>query len=284
MIQDGTIEGGTELSEAKSRQVYLILRDRILSNALAPDARLPNEIDLARVHQVSRVTVRRALAELARERLIERRRSVGTRVTYQPASAPIVGDIAGVLANLAEMGKRTTSSLLSFRYIQATPVMALALGVEPQERIQRSVRVRSIDGMPFSHLTAHVPNHIGTTYTKSELARRPLLELIERAGAKIARASQRISAVLATPETARALRAGIGSPLIELVRVVYDCDGHAVEHLRALYRPDRYYLTMDLLRSGKASARTWSPLGGPPIRSNGISPKAASKRSTRHGK
>jgi GntR family transcriptional regulator len=250
------------LSEAKARQVYLVLRDRILSSAIARGARLPNENDLARFHRVSRVTVRRALAELARERLIERRRSRGTRVIYQPSSAPMTADIAGVLANLVEMGARTTSRLLSFENVPATGPAADALGVAPNETMQRSVRMRAIKGMPFSYLTAHVPARIGATYTKQELATKPLLALFERSGVKIDRASQRISAVLATPETARALKVRVGSPLIELVRVIYDRDGRGVEHLHALYRPDRYNLEMELVRSGKGNTGTWAPVVG----------------------
>ena len=51
-----------------------------------------------------------------------------------------------------------------------------------------------------------------------------------------------------------------GSPLIELVRVVSDQSGRAVEHLHALYRPDRYAFEMDLVRSGAAGANAWSPV------------------------
>jgi GntR family transcriptional regulator len=58
------------LGEAKAKQVYLVLRDRILSGATGFGARLPTENELAERHGVSRVTVRRALGELARERLI----------------------------------------------------------------------------------------------------------------------------------------------------------------------------------------------------------------------
>jgi GntR family transcriptional regulator len=250
------------LSEAKARQVYLVLRDRILSSAIAPGARLPNENDLARYHRVSRVTVRRALAELARERLIERRRSRGTRVIYQPSSAPMMADIAGVLANLVEMGERTSSKLLAFDNVPAIGPAAEALGLAPNEAMQRSVRMRAIKGMPFSYLIAYVPARIGATYTKQELATQPLLALFERSGVKIDRASQRISAVLATPETARALKVRVGSPLIELVRVVYDRNGRGVEHLHALYRPDRYNLEMELVRSGKGNAGTWAPVAG----------------------
>ena len=43
-----------------------------------------------------------------------------------------------------------------------------------------------------------------------------------------------------------------------LVRVVFDQSGRAVEHLHALYRPDRYAFEMDLVRSGAAGTKAWS--------------------------
>ena len=248
------------LGEAKAKQVYLVLRDRILSGAVAFGAKLPNENELADNHGVSRVTVRRALGELARERLIERRRSAGTRVTYRPSPAPMIADISGVLANLAEMGRRTTVRLLSLDYVPAEGVMAQSLGAASDQLLQRSVRVRSVDGLPFSYLTTHVPENISVTFTRQELASRPLLELLERAGVKVEHARQRISAGLATSSVAEALGLRTGSPLIELVRVVYDQAGRGVEHLHALYRPDRYAFEIDLVRSGAADTKAWAPM------------------------
>lgn len=248
------------LGEAKAKQVYMVLRDRILSGAAAFGARLPTENELAESHGVSRVTIRRALGELARERLIERRRSAGTRVIYRPSPAPMTADIAGVLANLADMGRRTAVKLLSCDYVRADGTVAQALGVDGDHMVQRAVRVRSVDGVPFSYLTTHVPEAISVTFTKQELASRPLLELLERAGVKAEQARQRISAVLATPDVADALDVRTGSPLIELVRVVYDQEGRGVEHLHALYRPDRYALEIDLVRSGADEMKSWSPV------------------------
>lgn len=248
------------LGEAKAKQVYMVLRDRVLSGALAFGAKLPTENELAKRYGVSRVTVRRALGELARERLIERRRSAGTRVIYRPGPAPITADISGVLANLAEMGRRTAVKLIAFDYVPASGAVALALGVGPDQLLQRSVRVRALDQVPFSYLTTHVPEAIALTFSEQELAARPLLELLERTGVKIARARQRISAGLATPEVAQALDVRTGSPLIELVRVLSDRSGRAIEHLHALYRPDRYAFEMDLVRSGATAAKAWSPV------------------------
>jgi len=248
------------LGEAKAKQVYMVLRDRILSGALGFGAKLSTENELAEFHGVSRVTVRRALGELARERLIERRRSAGTRVIYWPAPAPLTADISGVLANLADIGRRTAVNLLSFDYVRAEGAVAQALGVGADQLLQRSVRVRSVDGLPFSYLTTHVPESISVTFTEQELASRPLLDLLERAGVKVENARQRISAGLATPNVARALGLRTGSPLIELVRVVYDQAERGVEHLHALYRPDRYAFEIDLVRSGAAKAKAWSPV------------------------
>jgi len=247
------------LGEAKARQVYLVLRDRIVSGDIGRGRRLPNENELAAAHRVSRVTIRRALAELERERLIERRRSLGTRVIFRPSAAPIVGDISGMMASLADMGRRTTVKLLSFDYIAAEGGVAEALGVAAPDLLQRAVRVRAIDGEPFSYLTTHVPEGVGITFSRQELACRPLLELLERSGVKVSRATQQISAGLAAPAVGTALGVATGSPLIELTRVVYDERGRAVEHLHALYRPDRYSLKISLERSGKPNQKTWAP-------------------------
>jgi GntR family transcriptional regulator len=266
------------LGEAKAKQVYLVLRDRILSGAADFGAKLPTENELAKSHGVSRVTVRRALGELARERLIERRRSAGTRVIYRSSPAPMTADISGVLANLAEMGRRTAVKLLSFDYVPAEGTVAQALGIGPDQLLQRSVRVRAVDGVPFSYLTTHVPESVSLTFSKQELASRPLLELLERAGVNVGHARQRISAVLATGEVAEALGVRTGSPLIELIRVVYDQAGRGVEHLHARYRPDRYAFEIDLVRSGSADAMGWSPVVRRPGKETAETPNTRTMR------
>ena len=83
--------------------------------------------------------------------------------------------------------------------------VAEALGLPRGGRTQFSVRVRLIDGLPFAHLTTHVPETIGVTYTEADLATRPLLSLLERSGVEIEKATQEVTAVLASPDVAAAL-------------------------------------------------------------------------------
>ena len=103
-----------------------------------------------------------------------------------------------------------------------------------------------------------------------DLANTPLFVLLERSGVKVDHASQSISATLANHEVAEALDVAVGSPLISLTRVVYDEQGRGVEHLEALYRPDRYRFQIDLERNGDDHSRYWEPkVGGMPTQSEG---------------
>jgi GntR family transcriptional regulator len=249
------------LADGKARQVYLVLRDRITSGAMPYGAKLPPEPALAETHGVARITVRRALARLAAEGLVERRPSAGTRITFERTAPPVVADIANVLAALMEMGRRTRVKLLSFVYGLPPAPVAEALGLSPGQRTQRSQRVRLVDGEPFSYLTTHVPERIGVTYSEADLANEPLLSLLDRSGVEAECATQTIGAALAAPEVARALEVDVGAPLIELTRVVFDRAGRGVEHLHAFYRPDRYSIRMDLVRTGANAGREWSPAG-----------------------
>jgi GntR family transcriptional regulator len=264
---------GVETS--KARQLYLLLRDRIASGRLEQGGLLPGEQALAVKHGVSRVTVRRALAELEREGLVSRRRGAGTFVLGDFGAKPVVADLSDVLAHLAAMGRETGLRLIEFAYREAPLPVARALRLQPGERTQFSVRVRLIDGEPFSYLVAHVPERLGVTYTEAELASRPLLALLERTGLEVERATQDVTATLASPEVAAALEVEVGSPLIGLTRTVFDRNGAGVEHLSALYRPDRYTLRMEMERKGSAGVRRWATVLPNPSLQDGPAKKAS---------
>jgi len=145
---------------SKTQLVYLALRDRIANGHTESQGLLPGEQALAVQHGVSRVTVRRALAELEKEGLITRRQGAGTFAVYGEPK-PIVADLSNVLANIVAMGRETAVRLLEFSYREPPTAIAEALKLSPGQKTQFSVRVRLIDGQPFAHLTTDVPESIG---------------------------------------------------------------------------------------------------------------------------
>lgn len=246
-------------SASKTQRLYLLLRHQILSGELCAGDKLPSEPELGSLHAVSRVTVRRVLGQLEDEGLISRRPGIGTFVQKRGVSHPIVADLSDALANLNEMGRATSVKLLSFTYVEPPERIAASLKIASGARTQRSVRIRFSNKEPFSYLLTHVPERISATYSEHELATQSFLSLLERSGARIARAVQTVTATLATPEIADALKMDIGGPLLSLERVNFDQDGMGVQHLQAYYRPDRYRFEMHLVRSKEAEEFVWAP-------------------------
>ncbi len=242
-------------------QIYLILRDKIYGGNYADDTRLPGEQELARAFGVSRITAKRALDDLAAAGLAVRERGRGTRARFKAPMPPIRSQAEGLFENLLMMGLKTEVRLLEFEYTGASKEVARALKCQAGEEVQRAIRVRQLDSAPFSHLTTFVPAAIGRSYTRGDLAARPLLALLERGGVVASSAEQTITATLADSKIGPLLDVEVGSPLLRITRIVSDDRDRPVEFITALYRPDRYQYRMMLSRVQAGNRNTWSPAG-----------------------
>jgi DNA-binding GntR family transcriptional regulator len=74
---------------AAYRQLATLLRDRIRTGDLAPGQRMPSEKDLHDEFGLARETIRRGLAVLRAEGLVEVRQGHGTFVVDAPAQAQL---------------------------------------------------------------------------------------------------------------------------------------------------------------------------------------------------
>jgi GntR family transcriptional regulator len=123
--------------------------------------------------------------------------------------------------------------------------------------VQKAVRVRSTKEGPLSHITTYVPGDIGRRFGRRELARKPILVLLEESGVKVGRAQQTLSAKLADLLVARHLDVAVGSALLAVRRLIYDEQERPIQWLHGLYRPDRYEYEMQLSRVGSIDAKVW---------------------------
>ena len=249
----------------KYHQIYLVLREQLREGRF--DAGLPGELALMGQFGVARVTVRRALSQLAEEGLIRREPGRGTRpVTARAqeaqsqASTMATGQqarLTGLLENLVTMGMRTQVNVLSVERMRAPVDVAAALNLPGTAWVQKAERVRSTPEGPLSHITTWVPDAISAGFGKRELAQKPILVLLEESGVKVGRAEQTISARLADVGMARHLDVSVGSALRAVRRLIYDEDERPVQWLHGLYRPDRYEYQMQLSRVGSIDAKVW---------------------------
>lgn len=250
------------LPMTKYHQIYLVLREQLHEGRFADG--FPGELALMQQFGVARVTVRRALEQLASEGLISREPGRGTRALDLGASqaaprgqAGQRAQLTGLLENLVSMGLKTSVNVLEVELVTASASVATALQLKPGEPVQKAIRVRSTREGPVSHITTYVPADIARKFGRRELAKKPILVLLEESGVKVGRAHQTISARLADVMVAQHLDVAVGSALLAVRRLVYDDQDRPIQWLHGLYRPDRYEYEMQLSRVGSIDAKVW---------------------------
>jgi len=246
----------------KYHQIYLVLREQLHEGRFSEG--FPGELALMQQFGVARVTVRRALEQLASEGLISREPGRGTRAldvgASQAAPRGQAGRrvrLTGLLENLVSMGLKTSVNVLEVELVTASASVATALQLLPGDPVQKAIRVRSTREGPVSHITTYVPADIARKFGRRELSKKPILMLLEESGVTVGPAHQTISARLADVMVAKHLDIAVGSALLAVRRLVYDDQDRPIQWLHGLYRPDRYEYEMQLSRVGSIDAKVW---------------------------
>lgn len=216
------------------RPLYLQVKDlmmqRLASGAWRPGEALPSEFGLAAEYKVSQGTVRKALDELAAQNLVVRRQGKGTFVArHTPQRA-----LFHFFHLVADDGARALpgSRVLRLTSGKADREESRRLSLKTGTSVVRLKRVRLLGddvsifeyivlpGARFPNfvqrLPADVPNEVYRYYE-------------DVYGVTVARAVEKLKAVEATAEEAKALGLKRGAPLLEIDRIAYALDGRPVE-------------------------------------------------------
>ncbi len=231
------------------QQIYDLLRARIMDGTLSLNDRLPAEQDLTQALGVSRITVKRAMNELAVAGYVRRQRGIGTVVIYDVAAPTVKGSFETMIDGLTRMGLETEVQLLDCTVGSSSPAIAGALDMKLGKAVQRIVRLRRLDGEPFSYLVTYIPYDIAQGYDEEQLASESLIKLLEQAGHAPVEAEQTITATSAKPAVAANLGVAPGTPLLRIHRIMKDANGRPVQDITAHYRADRFEYHMRLARN-----------------------------------
>ena len=124
-------------------QIYLQLRDEILSGQRPYDSILPTERDMTELFGVSRITARRVLNELAQNNFVERKRRLGTRVVFKSPAKPIEGNQPSS-GSLMALGHGTSVNVMEVSKEPPPPMIADTLKLAKDEMVVRAIRVRCL--------------------------------------------------------------------------------------------------------------------------------------------
>src|SRR5262245_17005190 len=221
-----------------------LVTEAIAHGRLSNDEAIPGERDLARMLGISRVTVRKAFADLVAEGILVQRRGSGTFVAPKaPRIEAPLSRLTSFTEDMRSRGIETLSDWIERTSALPTPEEALVLALSPGERVSRLHRLRRADGKPLAIERASLPHRLLPDPQAIETS---LYAALAERGLMPVRALQRLHAVALSKADADLLAVAEGSPALFTERVASLADNRVVEFTRSLYRGDSYDFVAEL--------------------------------------
>lgn len=225
MGQPYASSGSTNLYD----QVRQDIQARIENGEFKPGELLPTEEELCRQYNVSRITVRRAISDLAANFYVTRKRGVGTTVTRRPMDRRVFK-----LAGLFEMGRFENVQLIDTT-VPAAGEIAKMLEVAPGTALRHQRLLPHRSDEIFAMIDAYtIEAENPQSGAKGQYAN------IRWLAQKAERAEQELLPANAPAEVAKLLDIKRGRPVMRAKRVYLDSNDKPVRYTNSYYHPDRY--------------------------------------------
>jgi GntR family transcriptional regulator len=222
------------------------IRKTIETGGLRPGDAVPSERELARIHDVSLMTARHALASLEHEGAVERRRGVGTFV-----AAPKI-HFNKLMSYTEQMGSRSLnacSRVLLAKIIDDEQDVNARLALSPKSKVVKIERLRHAGDEPFALETCYLSAAQFSGLIGAPLQRESLFATLERNyNIELGYADEEVDATAADQRTADLLGVPKREPLLRIRQVIYSTKGVVILYVIGMYRSDRHNLVIRRFR------------------------------------
>lgn len=222
------------------QRIQVSIRDRIDSGELKPGDAVTSERELAKIHSVSLMTARHALAGLEREGMVERRRGAGTFV-----APPRIhfNKLMSYTEQMSSRGLAPNSKIVTVKIIEDEEEIAARLNLPGGSRMVKVERVRHTSEEPFALETCYLPADEFPGLVKAPLGRSSLFGTLEREyGVEITYADEEVDATAADARVAQLLEVPRGSSVLRIRQVIHAANGKAIVYVIGFYRSERHTL------------------------------------------
>ena len=218
----------TQIDRESPQKLYLqlhsILRGKMERGEWVVDSQIPTEEELCRLFDVSKATVRIAVADLVREGYLRRQQGKGTFVCKRviPEGLSMLTSFKEIML---EAGVVFETRVLAQTVMMLTDELELKLDVPETKHIIYLKRVRLVAGEPVLLQESYLPHAICPALLAEELEKQSILELLElRCGVRVTRVRDYIEVVALAEAEAKLLGLATGSPALLLEQYFYAGD------------------------------------------------------------
>lgn len=239
-MYSSTMSGIARNGTPAYKKIQNAIRSRIESSELKPGDVVASERELARLHKVSLMTARHALAGLEHEGIVQRRRGAGTFVA-QPRIH--FNKLMSYTEQMASRGLNPRSRVLVAKVIEPDAEVAARLGLPAASGLVKIERLRETGDDPFALETCYLPAKEFAPLVKAPSVRFSLFATLEDDyGVELTYADEEVDATEAEANVAERLEVPSGSPVLRIRQVIYSSKGRATIYALGFYRSERHTL------------------------------------------
>ena len=219
------------------KQLKDLLLQEIKEGIYKANQKIPTELELSEKYQISRMTVRKALAELVEEGVLAKKQGKGTFVQEEKMTEDLSSPNS--FTNLCKRnGKVPGGKTLKCTLQEAKDRQQLKL--ENGEMVILVERVRTADDVPVMLEKLYFPGHLKNILVE-DLNNASLYQiLLEKYGLQSGNSVMEISVCEATPEEAAELKVKTGTPCLLMEEIVYDQYDKPFHRTKSVLRGDKF--------------------------------------------
>jgi GntR family transcriptional regulator len=228
------------------QRIQAAIRKRIEAGQLHPGDAVASERELARIHQVSLMTARHALATLEREGVVERRRGIGTFVATTRIH---FNKLMSYTEQMASRGLSARSKVLFAGLLNSENEIAARLSLPAGSPLIKLERVRHAADEPFALETCYLSADEFKGLADAVMERSSLFATLEHDyGVELAYADEEIDATDADQRTAKLLAVPRGTSVLRIRQLIYTTKGKPTIYVLGLYLSGRHTLVIRRFR------------------------------------
>lgn len=226
--------------------LYIQFKEHLLakieSGEWRPQQKLPSERSLCEQYDISRITVREAIKELARDGLIESVPGKGSFVRLK--SVAEFKPINSFTITTQMQGQVPSSHLINQEIIYAASGLVRELEIPLNTKVLMINRIRFADNEPRVIQKAFIPTSHCAGLLEHDFEKVSLHQVLEEeCRLSLARVKSSFEARLADETEAKLLNLPLPAAVLVMRQTNYLANGRPIEYCRSVYRAnERFYL------------------------------------------
>lgn len=209
---------------------------------------IPKEMDLCKIYNVSRPTIRKALDILVKEGKLTRIKGKGTYVSSDKINQEFTKSILNFNEEMKQKGVFPKTKVLNFEIIVPDNKIREVLNLNVDEKIIHFKRLRFVNDDPILVVDTYLPYLKNKFLEKFNLEENSFYDILNKNNKQVKKVKRTLEIKKSNKELAEFLNIDLNEPLFYFETIAYTIDDEIVEYSKCFYRSDKNKFEFELIK------------------------------------